>query len=145
MNSTKEYGGWTFNYVFVSCWNLRATKMFSTFPISFKKINLYKRTCGNIVDDSWVANTFIANTRANSCGVADIRNVYAFPEGGTLNDAYPTTSFSYKCRLFIIMLYLYKTVFISHETVLNENRAMFIKRTSFSFAGLQIHGNNNRN
>ena len=40
----------------------------------------------------------MADTRTNSCGVADIRNVYVFPEvkGGTLNDAYPTTSFSYK-------------------------------------------------
>lgn len=41
----------------------------------------------------------MADTRTNSCGVADIRNVYVFPDvkGGTLNDAYPTTSFSYKC------------------------------------------------
>lgn len=55
--------------------------------------------CGYIADDCWVASTLMADTRTNSCGVADIRNVYVFPDvkGGTLNDAYPTTSFSYKC------------------------------------------------
>lgn len=51
-----------------------------------------------MVDDSCVASTFIVDTRTSSCGVVDIRNVYVLPEGrgGTRNEAYPTTSFSYR-------------------------------------------------
>lgn len=66
---------------------------------------MYEHTCGYMADDSWVASTLMADTRTNSCGVADIRNVYPFPEvkGGTLNDAYPITSFSYKCKSSITL------------------------------------------
>lgn len=51
-----------------------------------------------MVDDSCVASTFIVDTRTSSCGVVDIRNVYVLPggRGGTRNEAYPTTSFSYR-------------------------------------------------
>mgnify|MGYP004577472911 CR=1 FL=1 len=63
----------------------------------------------------------MADTRTNSCGVADIRNVYVFPEvkGGTLNDAYPTTSFSYKYKLQNVITNVDKVKFYSIENLDN--------------------------
>lgn len=81
-----------------------------------------------MADDSWVASTLMADTRTNSCGVADIRNVYPFPEvkGGTLNDAYPITSFSYKCKSSITLTSNINTTFRVKSYLIKRNE-IFLK------------------
>jgi len=63
-------------------------------------------------DGSCVASTFMVDTRISSCGVVDIRNVYVLPggRGGTCNEAYPTTSFSYR-----IIRYAFVHACMSHK------------------------------
>lgn len=85
------------------------------------------------MDDSCVASTFIMDTRTSSCGVVDIRNVYILlgGRGGTRNEAYPTTSFSY--RSYEIRTFKYQRCRAKEFRLMTERSAVPSSVTSDRF------------